>query len=65
MFEGSFIRLLLLDGRGIASCIYCSGIFDLKEAVRNGWYKLLLGILILGLWNRGFDVSLAAQNRVS
>jgi hypothetical protein len=46
MFEESFIRLLMLDGRGMsASCIYCSGIFDLKEAVRNGWYKLLLGIV--------------------
>lgn len=46
MFEESFIRLLMLDGREMsASCIYCSGIFDLKEAVRNGWYNLLLGIM--------------------
>ncbi len=39
----SFIRLLMLDGRETSvSCIYCSGISDLKAAVRNGRYKLLI-----------------------
>ena len=55
MFEGSFIRLLLLDGRRISvSCIYCSGISDLKEAVRNGWCMLMLklGLDVLRVRNR-------------
>lgn len=30
-----------------ASCIYCSGISDLKEAVRNGWYTTLRSLCLV------------------
>lgn len=46
--RGLSLGFFCWTGEESPPCIYCSGIFDLKDAVRNGWYKYLLVLLIVG-----------------